>query len=468
MDPKDLAALQGFVNAPGTPVRKPGLYGGPDAQIAPYEPQTTREKLRSKVFDLTDWMGFGNQSANDLAGALAGSYLDQSPGVYGGIGGVGLADLLPGLGTYIAGEEGKAAYDRGDYLDAALGGGEVALSMAPIVGPLAKNAVKGGRKGLGDFVADQFGGVPVPDTLTKWLTPADPDYLVEPEWDGDVQALWDLNQIAPPAAPRPVGTIMDPNQYGLPDIGDPLNDATPPKSGELDLGTLIFNLVNKPAPEVLAVTRLLDAGRGDLVTPELYATARRADPDALRGELVSRITPDLATNRAPLGMGERVFHYTQAGRGNLPGSPPFESFEPRRGGFNQTFDSLGPHVGTFYAADARRTAKSSGSMSYHEGNLPPGYAPDFHPDAAPYALVPNQGSMMELAANLEKPFLYGDADALSAEWQAPFPDRWKSYADEGRDRWSEDHINSALDSFLTLMPFPAGTTSREARMALLR
>jgi hypothetical protein len=300
--------------------------------------------------------------------------------------------------------------------------------------------------------------------LTKWLTPADPGYLTTGKL-ADTES-WDLNKITSPAERQPVGTIMDPNQYGLPGIGDPLNDAVPASGGELDLGTLIFNLVNKPAPEVLAVTRLMDAGRGDLVTPELYANARRMDPDGLRAELTSRVVPNLMTNRAPLGMSERVFHYTDAGRGNLPGSPPFEQFEPRRGGFNQTFDSLGPHVGTFHAADERRAAKSSSGVTVYGDSLPPGYTPDTHHNAAPYPIVPNDGSMMELAANLEKPFLYGDADALATEWGSPRAGRWKHTPHN--DRWTETDINSALDEFLTYAPFPDGMTSREARMAFLR
>jgi hypothetical protein len=304
--------------------------------------------------------------------------------------------------------------------------------------------------------------------MTKWLTPADPGYLTTGKLSDT--ADWDLNQIQPPAARQPVGTVMDPKQYGLPGIGDPLNDAVPAEGGELDLGTMIFNLVNKPDPSILAVTRLMDAGRADLVTPEIYANARKMDPDGLRAELTSRVPPNLQSNRYPLGMSERVFHYTDAGRGNLPGSPPFENFEPRRGGFNQTFDSLGPHVGTFDAADQRRSSKSSsGATTYVDPNYQlPGYTRDMHPDAAPYAVVPNDGSMMELAANLEKPFLYGDADALATEWGSPRAGWWKSYANENRNRWTEGHINSALDDMLASAPFPDDVLSREKRMAFLR
>lgn len=97
---------------------------------------------------------------------------------------------------------------------------------------------------------------------------------------------------------------------------------------------------------------------------------------------------------------------------------------------------------------------------------PPGYTRDTHPNAAPYAVVPNDGSMLELAANLEKPFLYGDADALATEWGTPRAGWWKDTPNN--ERWTETDINRALDDMLANAPFPDGVLSREARMAFLR
>jgi hypothetical protein len=312
-------------------------------------------------------------------------------------------------------------------------------------------AGRGLAKLIAEAVEGAFGGPATPSATTKWLTPADPGYVFQ---GADNQGWWAPNQIRPRRPGGPVGTIHDPNQLGLPGIGD--QDSL--------LAALVSQTVRLPDQSVRDITAFLDSQQGHLVTPELYSTARIRDPDALRRELEVRMPPDIVRNRNPLGMDARVFHYTDAGRGNLPGDPPFEVFEPRRGGFNQMFDSLGPHVGTFNAADERRYTKNSPIQTYLD-SAPAGYAPDLHPDAAPYAAVPGKGSLLELSANLSRPFRYEDANLLADELGVPGIGGWS----KGEDAWNEDDINSVLQTLLyDDTPYLPGLKGNIARMAGLR
>lgn len=241
---------------------------------------------------------------------------------------------------------------------------------------------------------------------------------------------------------------------------------------DLPLGEMFARAAKPEYPDVVqGMADLIDRDFADKITPEMFEEARKRFPKELDAMLMAREPMQFVSQAdtvAPLGMGERVYHYSKAGRDfpyfnpdvplmNLsPGSHP-----------GQEFDILGPHVGTFDAANDRRL-NFTGAVNYDDGTLPEGYVPDMHPHASERVVVPDIGQMMELSADMSQPFnpqaaheylgqllenpdltpqqrvrLEGTRDRIERKfyelsgWEDDAPKVW-------RDRWNEDTFNMVL------------------------
>ena len=103
---------------------------------------TLRQKAVDKVAGVLQSIGYGDQySSYDAARGLLGSY--ENPMSEGGI---GVLDFTP-IQIPFAIQEAKRAYDRGDYLESALGAGFAAIETAPGI-KLATTPVKNFFKSL--------------------------------------------------------------------------------------------------------------------------------------------------------------------------------------------------------------------------------------------------------------------------------------------------------------------------------
>lgn len=118
-------------------------------------PSSARNWVRNKAVDAGRGLGFSKYGAQDLGDLLAGDYTNGM--------GVGVADFLPGLGTYMGAEEGVDAYQRGDAIGTTAGALGTAASLLPVVGPLMSKGIRAGALDAGTaFLKDQFGGLPIP------------------------------------------------------------------------------------------------------------------------------------------------------------------------------------------------------------------------------------------------------------------------------------------------------------------
>lgn len=169
------------------------------------------------------------------------------------------------------------------------------------------------------------------------------------------------------------------------------------------------------------------------------------------------------------------------GRCRISGGDPFGYFDPGRGGFNQTFDSLGPHVGTYAAADTRRSAKGANMNWYFNpdetgisSSVPDNfndYEWDTHPQGRSDAVgIPGRGHMLELAADTSRPFTPDEARSMieTRGWGGPedhgtFISRNITHGTQ--TDWSENDINWMLNSLISRV---GGDGSREEKMAAVR
>jgi hypothetical protein len=144
-DPLDRAAAGYAPVRPGMATPKTSTMMGDGSVVAPYEP-TTREGIGIDIEAALEGLGMDPYMAREYAQRTMGTG-----------GGVGVADLVPFLGSGLGLEEAERAFGQGRYLDAALDAGGAALGAIPLAGP----AIREGVQGLKAFGVDEFGGVPL-------------------------------------------------------------------------------------------------------------------------------------------------------------------------------------------------------------------------------------------------------------------------------------------------------------------
>lgn len=168
-----MAAPEGVDDAATPPGGRPGdvlMAAGPSQTVSDADPYanrgygelkavepTTRERIASFLQAGFEGMGVDRARARTHAQSLIGGPSSNLPLT------LGLADLVPFLGTGLQLEEGvemgkeaKQAAERGNYGEAALLGAGSVLSLAPGVVPTAKAVVAGG-KALAPVAADMAG-----------------------------------------------------------------------------------------------------------------------------------------------------------------------------------------------------------------------------------------------------------------------------------------------------------------------
>lgn len=168
-----MAAPDGVDEAATPPGGRPGdvlMAAGPSQTVSDADPYanrgygelkavepTTRERIASFLQAGFEGMGVDRARARTHAQSLIGGPSSNLPLT------LGLADLVPFLGTGLQLEEGvemgkeaKQAAERGNYGEAALLGAGSVLSLAPGVVPTAKAVVAGG-KALAPVAADMAG-----------------------------------------------------------------------------------------------------------------------------------------------------------------------------------------------------------------------------------------------------------------------------------------------------------------------
>lgn len=146
-----LASMNRFVE--NMPSRRPQVGDLPlipeDAPtLEAYDP-TIRDRIAYTTEDLLKAFGAPDAVARRAGRNVAGSEVDPNVGA----GGMGLADLVPILGSVMGVEEGRNALDQGRNLDAALMLGGAALE------PLSALASPAVRRSVGEFARSEAGNI---------------------------------------------------------------------------------------------------------------------------------------------------------------------------------------------------------------------------------------------------------------------------------------------------------------------
>ena len=104
------------------------------AEMRPYEP-TLRERIGNWFYDTSrEWglhPGYADRQRNNLMGAV---------------------DFVPGLGDAVGVQDAAIDYNRGDYLNAAIGSAAAGVGLIPGAGDVAAKGIKKGGKYVSDMV----------------------------------------------------------------------------------------------------------------------------------------------------------------------------------------------------------------------------------------------------------------------------------------------------------------------------